>query len=179
MPAGLARGAAAKGEAVARIYAKTERGRREIQTREHRLSAGLRSLLVLVDGVRDEHEIARLATGLGAPDDALAQLARLGLIAPQVADQSGTAPCLTARWGEDPERTAQLAQWMGASVRRHLGLKGFRLQRRIERCRSGPQLEQLWPEIADALGRARDPVFAQRWLEEARTRVLRDELLKA
>ena len=165
---------------MALIYAKTDDGREEIQTRERRLSAVMRSVLLSVDGQRDEVELNLLAQGVRAPADALAQLSALGLIvvvggSPQkVAEQP-----VTAGWGADTERAKLLGEWMVTSVRRHLGLKSYLMQLRIERCHSGLELERLWPEIAAAMGKAKSPAFASRWLDEARERALQAEPLQA
>ena len=165
---------------MALIYAKTEAGREEIQTRERKLSAVMRSVLLSVDGQRDEIELNLLAQGVRAPDDALTQLQGLGLIVVaggtpiKVAEQP-----VTALWGADVERAKALGEWMVTSVRRHLGIKSYLLQLRIERCQSGLELERLWPEIATAMGKAKSAAFAARWLDEARERALQAEPLQA
>ena len=61
-------------------WSKTEAGRNEIQQRTRKLPAGLRSILLLVDGQRSDDELQAMMSGLHAPDDALSQLAADGLI---------------------------------------------------------------------------------------------------
>ncbi|MCD9087951.1 hypothetical protein [Stenotrophomonas sp. SY1] len=158
---------------MALIHAKTAAGRREIEDRGLRLAPGLRSVLLLVDGQRDGHELQQMAQGLRAPDDVLEQLAALGLI--EVVGGSverKPAVPLTTHLGDDPLRYQQLRDWMAESVRKHLGLKGYLIQLKIERSRNAVGLEQLWPEVASALGKAKSPAFANRWLEETRALVL-------
>ena len=65
---------------MAYIHAKTAAGRQEIEDRARRLVPGLRSILLMVDGQRDDNELTAMLPGLRAPDDALAQLAEMGLI---------------------------------------------------------------------------------------------------
>lgn len=157
---------------MALIYAKTAEGRQEIEDRMRKLPVALRSVLLQVNGERDEVELTLLGQGVRAPDDVLAQLLEMGLI--MVAGGSAIrAPAqpITAHWGSDPERLQQLRDWMAASVRKHLGLKGYLLQLKVERCGSAVGLEQLWPEISTALGKAKSPAFATRWLEEVRQQV--------
>lgn len=158
---------------MALIHAKTEAGRQEIEDRSRRLSPALRSVLLMVDGQRDDDELAKVGQGLRAPEDALGQLAELGLIE-VVAGSVPAAPqvMVTAQLGSDPERYRQLHEWMSESVRKHLGLKGYFIQMKIERCESAIGLEQLWPDVASALGKAKSPAFASRWLEETRALVL-------
>ncbi|WP_433853802.1 hypothetical protein [Stenotrophomonas nitritireducens] len=158
---------------MALIHAKTAAGRREIEDRGLRLAPALRSVLLLVDGQRDSRELQQMAQGLRAPEDVLEQLAALGLIE-AVGGSVERAPevPVTTQLGDDPLRCQQLRDWMAESVRRHLGLKGYLIQLKIERSRNAVGLEQLWPEVAAALGRAKSPAFANRWLEETRALVL-------
>ena len=65
---------------MALIHAKTAAGRQEIEDRGLRLAPALRSVLLLVDGQRNGHELQQMAQGLRAPDDVLEQLLALGLI---------------------------------------------------------------------------------------------------
>lgn len=158
---------------MAFIYAKTAAGRREIEDRGLRLAPALRSVLLLVDGQRDEHELSQMAQGLRAPEDVLAQLASLELIE-AVGGSAEIKPALpvTTQLGDDPLRYQQLRDWMAESVRKHLGLRGYLIQLKIERSKTAVALEQLWPELAGALGKAKSPAFATRWLEETRALVL-------
>ena len=133
----------------------------------------LRSVLLLVDGQRDSRELLQMAQGLRAPEDALEQLLALGLIEVVGGNVERAPPVpVTTQLGDDPLRYQQLRDWMAESVRRHLGLKGYLIQLKIERSRNAVGLEQLWPEVAAALGKAKSPAFASRWLEETRALVL-------
>lgn len=158
---------------MAFIYAKTAAGRREIEDRGLRLVPGLRAVLLLVDGQRDERELLQMAQSLRAPEDVLAQLASLELIE-AVSGSAEVKPAVpvTMQLGDDPLRYQQLRDWMAESVRKHLGLKGYLIQLKIERSKTAVGLEQLWPELATALGKAKSPAFATRWLEETRALVL-------
>jgi len=158
---------------MAFIYAKTAAGRREIEDRGLRLVPGLRAVLLLVDGQRDERELLQMAQSLRAPEDVLAQLASLELIE-AVSGSAEVKPAVpvTLQLGDDPLRYQQLRDWMAESVRKHLGLKGYLIQLKIERSKTAVGLEQLWPELATALGKAKSPAFATRWLEETRALVL-------
>ena len=59
---------------------KTDAGKQEIQDRGRKLPASLRSLLLMVDGQRDQAQLRDLMTGLRVPDDALEQLLVMGLV---------------------------------------------------------------------------------------------------
>jgi hypothetical protein len=154
---------------MAYIHAKTAAGRQEIEDRARRLPPGLRSILLMVDGQRDDDELTGMLPGLRAPDDALEQLAQLGLIETIGGAVAPSAPrALTAGREQDPQLYKQLYDWMSESVRRHLGLKGYFMQLKIERCTDAASLEKLWPEMAAAVSRAKSPALANRWMEETR-----------
>lgn len=152
---------------MALLYAKTAAGRQEIEDRGRRLPAGLRSILLMVDGQRDDNELRGLLDGLRAPPDALQQLAALALI--EVVGGSADpvpAPGLTTGREQDPAVYQQLYDAMSEAVRRHLGLKGYFMQLKIERCKDALSLERLCPELLEAVGKARSPALAQRWWQE-------------
>ncbi|MFI8719905.1 hypothetical protein ACIGHF_18720 [Stenotrophomonas sp. NPDC077464] len=154
---------------MAYIHAKTAAGRQEIEDRARRLLPGLRSILLMVDGQRDDNELTAMLPGLRAPDDALAQLQEMGLIEIVGGALAPAAPrALTAGREQDPALYKQLYDWMSESVRRHLGLKGYFMQLKIERCTDAAGLEKLWPEMAAAVSKAKSPALANRWLEETR-----------
>jgi len=67
---------------------------------------------------------------------------------------------------QDPALYQQLYEAMSDAVRRHLGLKGYFMQLKIERCTDALALERLCPELLAAVGKARSPALAQRWWQE-------------
>ena len=154
---------------MAYIHAKTAAGRQEIDDRARRLPAALRSILLMVDGQRDDDALRALLPGLRAPPDALEQLLAQGLIE-KVGGTAAPArsPALTEGRGQDPELYRRLYDLMSESVRRHLGLKGYFMQLKIERCTDAAALEQLLPDLVAAIGKARSTALANRWLEETR-----------
>jgi len=157
---------------MALLHAKTAEGRQEIEDRARRLPAALRSLLLMVDGQRDDDALRALLAGLRAPGDALEQLQQMGLIEVVGGQAAVSAPFrLTAGREQDPLLYQQLREAMCEAVSRHLGLKGYLLQRKIERCGDAAALERLWPEMVTALGKACSPALAERWLAELRRRV--------
>ncbi|OHE89976.1 MAG: hypothetical protein A2213_11930 [Lysobacterales bacterium RIFOXYA1_FULL_68_6] len=157
-------------------WCKTEAGRNEMQQRSRKLPAGLRSILLLVDGQRSDDELQAMMSGLHAPADALAQLAADGLIerrsgaawmlaavtAPRAGEGATAAPMTSA------ERYNLLYSRITDDIRAHIGLKGYFLQLKVERCASADDLEALLPDIATAMTKARDHTFATRWLDEVR-----------
>jgi len=152
---------------MALLHAKTAAGRQEIEDRARRLPAALRSILLMVDGRRDDTELRSLLEGLRAPPDALEQLAAMQLIE-VVGGSADAVPVAGLSNGreQDPALYQQLDEAMSEAVRRHLGLKGYFMQLKIERCTDASALERLCPELLAAVGKARSPALAQRWWQE-------------
>jgi hypothetical protein len=192
------------------LYFKTEAGKREIQDRALRLPAALRSILLMVDGQRDQAQLRELMAGLRAPDDAIEQLVVKGLIqrgdgvasaaapvelpAKAPVQASTAAPVATPSKAPievpAPVSAAALPALPGAinvpaefgnyrrlynfvtdTVNRHLGLKGYFMQLKVERCPDVDALLDLLPEVATALTKAKDHTFASEWLVRARAEV--------
>ena len=149
--------------------AKTEQGRAEIDSRERRLQAGLRSVLLLVDGRRTVAELQALGKRLNAPDDALQQLASLQLI-------SGDAAAATARAANEPMAPAAQANRYGVlyalmteAVRERLGMLGYLFQLKLERATTEGELEALLPELQAALAKRTSMQGAVSTIERIRT----------
>ena len=190
------------------LYFKTEAGKREIQDRALRLPAALRSILLMVDGQRDQAQLRELMAGLRAPDDAIEQLVVKGLIqrgdgvlsAAPVVEAPAEAPAkvvvhapvraqvpvempvqvpatdLPALPGAismpaDFGNYRRLYNFVTDTVNRHLGLKGYFMQLKVERCADVDALLALLPEVATALTKAKDHTFASEWLVRARAEV--------
>lgn len=145
-------------------YVKTDIGRSEVSQRQHKLPPAVRSLLLLIDGQRDVATLRHFALSLHAPGDAIEQLQQLGLIAldsgkgeAAPADPAGPAPTDAAI------RYITLSGLMSEGVRAYLGMRGFMMQLRIERCGSIDDLLALLPDLAAAIGKARSREFGAQW----------------
>lgn len=141
---------------------KTGAGRAEIANRSQKLTPALRSMLLLVDGRRDAAMLRKLGAGLHAPSDALEQLVALGL-AESLTAGTVQEPVAGGTPSEVAMRYTTLSGLMSEAVREHLGLRGFFLQLKIERCNDVAELEALLPDLAEAVGKARGREFARGW----------------
>ena len=140
---------------------KTDSGRDEMRSRALRLAPALRSTLLLVDGRRRVGELRQLAAGLHAPADVLDQLLAMGL----VADAAGIAPVVAGtEVAAEPSRFRLLSELCSEAVRQHLGLRGYFLQLRVERCAGEDDLVALLPHMRDAIAKAKGPRIASQWL---------------
>lgn len=151
------------------LYAKTEAGRNEIQLRSRHVATALRSMLLVVDGHRTAGELRALGAGLHAPADALEQLAALGLIERANAKTAASAPPPS----DVAVRYITLSGLLAEAIREHMGLRGFFMQLKVERCSTLDDLETLLPEITTAVGKARGEKYAQLWEKSVRTAIAR------
>lgn len=153
------------------VPVKTNEGRDEIEHRTRKLPPMLRSILLIVDGERSARHLRELAASLHGPADALEQLEQLGLIASSAAVAATLAPQAPAPraaaapatpLSDSAQRYQALYALMSEAVREHLGLRGYFLQLKIERCASSDELAALLPELSAALAKVRkDDVAAQ------------------
>ena len=145
---------------VSAIPTKTDAGRAEIETRDHGLATGLRSLLLLVDGRRGRDELDAIARRIHAPEDALAQLQAMGLVTDgSVAPAADAGAPLPS--DRDTQRHLILYALMTDATRAHLGLVGgYLTQLKIERADDAAALTALLPTLEAALKKARDVRFA-------------------
>jgi len=151
------------------LYAKTEAGRNEIQLRSRHVATALRSMLLLVDGRRTIGELRGLGAGLHAPADALHQLVELGLIEPANRLASASVPLPS----DVAVRYITLSGLLNEAVREHMGLRGFFMQLKIERCSTIEDLEALLSEITAAIGKAKGAEYASSWQSSVRAATAR------
>jgi hypothetical protein len=144
-------------------FTKTDAGRLEIKTRARKLSPGLRQLLLVIDGQRSSTQLQQVMTGLHSPPDALGQLAALGLI-----EQAGTVAAQDAApapLSETANRYGVLYALMSDAVAEHLGLRGYFMQLKIERCADAAELTALLPDMRASLAKAKGEEFADGWAQ--------------
>ncbi|RDZ27690.1 hypothetical protein [Lysobacter silvisoli] len=154
------------------IPSKTQAGRDEIDRRTRRLAPVLRSLLLVVDGQRDVAQLRAMAASLHGPGDALEQLQALGLvgIGPQAAAPPPQAAAVApGANGDAGSRYSVLYALMSDAVREQLGLRGYFLQLKIERCTTLAELVQVLPELRAAVVKARDAALADELDRRLRT----------
>lgn len=174
------------------IYRKTDAGRDEIRDRGRRLSPPLRTVLLMVDGQRTLAQLREVMAGMKAPADALEALLADGLIeaVPSGFDPAGLMGAIGPRAASRPpsvvlaEAAANAAapvagsaaatdtgsgaylylyERMSEAVRAHLGLRGYFLQLKVERCTDIASLQALLPELRAAVAKAKGESFASDW----------------
>ncbi|WP_338844419.1 hypothetical protein V8J88_12275 [Massilia sp. W12] len=164
------------------IFDKSDKGREEIVTRQHRLAPRLRSLLVLVDGRKNAAEILQQVAGLGLNQASLDELYEAGFIEP-AAGASALPPPLPspslapqaqhiAPPAPKPESAAPegligaeqllaLQSFLSTTIKNTLGLRGFTLQLKAERAASLQDFRELRKTYIDAITKSKGKEMAQ------------------
>lgn len=157
--------------ATVEIYVKTEAGAQELRTRERRLPPRLRTMLLLVDGSRSTALLQRSAQQLGAPEDFLAQLQAMGLIAvqevpakapaaegPAAAREPGpaAAPAGPEARLDEAQRFRAAQKYMNDTVVDAMGIRAFFFTLKLEKCFSRADLSDLLPEWVRLIARGND-----------------------
>lgn len=134
-------------------YRKTRKGMEELLVRRGNLDAALNSVLILVDGERSIAEILRLSRAAHAPADALATLVYGNYI--ERTTPAAQAPAQLSAEAEQDAAFQLLYRGMVDIALNELGLRGIRMQLRIERAVGLQELRALAQPLADAVARVR------------------------
>ena len=142
------------------ILAKTDKGAREIETRENKLDHRLRALLIMVNGKASAGELAKKFEQIGDIGPMLDQLAAQGFVVVQggagAAPAAPAAPAATAArpttgpaagLGDLKRAQAELCM----HLRNVLGPDADGLTAKIEACRSIPELRAFFEGQRDSL----------------------------
>lgn len=148
-------------------FERTPKGQLEISQGTKSLPAKLRTVLFLIDPGKDPAEIERQVALMGAPANALAQLAEGGYIVPV---KAFNAPIATG----DQSIEDQLAQFrvakafMNDTIVDALGIRAFMFTLKLERCATAADLATLLPDYAQALLKKVDREAVRAMVERAR-----------
>ncbi|WP_247308521.1 hypothetical protein [Ralstonia pseudosolanacearum] len=164
---------------TATIYQKTDKGHEEIRTRSHRLDQKHRALLLMVNGEKTCDDILTQLQPLGMQQAEFDALELDGYIRPHVADTPPPpeAPAVTpapapqhapssapptagnsARTpadGHGVEGYQRLYRFYTEAISRHLGLRGYLLEMKIEKAASLAELIALRDTLKAALSKVR------------------------
>jgi hypothetical protein len=144
------------------VFAKTAKGREEIEKRTWRIDSRRRMLLIMVDGA---HSVEDLVAKSASPDDAMTQLQSLwtdGFIEPAdgsvsapppMPSQAAAAPASTVRSLEELQRAASRA------ISNLLGPEGENMALRLERTKT---VEQFMAEAQRTREALKDYVGARK-----------------
>jgi hypothetical protein len=145
------------------IFVKTSAGTEEVKARSRQLPQRLRTMLIMVDGMRTVAQLREAAATLAVPGDFLATLLEQGLIearlsrsaaraaAKAAAAEPATAPMPAEVELTEPERFRAAQKFMNDSVVDALGLRAFFFTLKIEKASTCDDLRGLIPEFTKAI----------------------------
>jgi len=142
------------------IWAKTDAGRTEMQAKALVKERALRSLLLLIDGIKSEEML--LANLVGIEAQHFTQLESMGLIEPAAAPAARSAAARAAAAAQpkvaDPAPSgpldyAHFTQTLTQLISKELGLRGFTLTLAVEKAST---IEELRDVANRALDQIRD-----------------------
>ena len=149
---------------LAQRYDKTDKGREEISQGRKNLRGKLRTVLFLVDGGKDVGAIQQQMAMIGAPADAISQLADQGYIVPL-----GAAAPPPAAVSNDPVKRFRVAKaFMNETIVDARGIRAFGFTLKLERCSTQQDLAALLPDFSEALQKSLDRDAARAMVERAR-----------
>jgi hypothetical protein len=126
------------------------------------LPARLRTVLIMVDGVRTVAQLRVAAAALGAPEDFLltfqqqAWVEVLSAPAPSRVSASEAAPPQS-----NAERFLAAQRYMNDTAVDAMGFRVFFFSLKLEKCFNADDLRALLPEFVKHMAKARGEVFAQ------------------
>jgi len=139
------------------IYVKTDKGSEEVSHRRHNINHRLRTMLIMVDGVRPAHELIDAARRLGLDAGFLEELLRDGFISMK---KSGSAEialdeeAAAAGPGDETEQFLRAQKFMNDMVLDKLGsIRGYGLMVKLQGADKLADLRVLAKEFVDALGK--------------------------
>lgn len=139
---------------------KTAAGRREIDSREHRLSWQQRALLIETNGERSVADLSHVFKTHEATAAALEELRALGLI--EIPEVQVELPRLVAGQGVTSLQQARqlLNDTAVGSVGMFGGLSALRFTLKIERCYSVDELRALFPDYRKLVAKGKGTDYA-------------------
>jgi predicted secreted protein len=157
------------------IFTKTPAGLDEVRTRASGLPQRVRSVLIMVDGVKTVRDLRVAVTRLEAPPETLDSLLDLGMIqlhAPAqvkaATGRSGTDgaalpqrseavddDATTATAGDEIERFRVAKKFMNDTIVDAVGIRSFMFTLKLEKCATLNDLAQLAPEYTRMLEKAK------------------------
>jgi hypothetical protein len=162
------------------IFDKTVKGQEEIATRKHGLPSRLRSLLVLVDGKTTVEALTKKVAGLGLNEESIAELVEQEFIAlhgegvaatpaatasaaPAALPAAAQSPAVpaTAILPEGETQFQALYHFYTTTIKSTLGLRGFTLQLKVERCGNIDDFKALRQTYVDAVLKSKGAEMAR------------------
>lgn len=165
------------------VFKKTDKGMNELLAPAPGIDVRLVSVLILVDGVRDDAEVKRLAQEVNLPVDALEILFHGGFIdrkfkgSAAPVDEKMATPARPVQSNKPPassklEKFNALYAYLVNETKTLLGLRGFIYQLRIERAATLLEMKALIEPIGKAVEKRHGLEVARYFMREGERRAV-------
>lgn len=139
------------------IYVKTDKGSEEVSRRLHNINHRLRTMLIMVDGVRPAHELIEAARRLGLDAGFFEELLREGYISLKKAGSAELPEAeevLALGAGEDADHFLRAQKFMNDLVLDKLGsIRGYGLMVKLQGAGNLGDLRKLADEFLEGLAK--------------------------
>ena len=154
-----------------RRFGRTAKGHEEITQGRKSLKGKLRTVLFLIEAGKSVDDIQRQVLLIGAPADAIAQLAEAGYIAE--IGQPGAPMPESAQTLDDRIASFRVAKaFMNETIVDALGIRAFGFTLRLERCATADDLIAMMPAYTEALLKKLDREATRALVERMRELLL-------
>lgn len=150
------------------VFLKTDLGLNEVTSREHKLPAKLRTMLILIDGQHDEAQLIHDAQSIGAPADFLERLMAMDLIMKRTIstdaanDAIAHLPSPEATIESDEYTRFRVAkEFMNVSIVDAMGIRSFFFTLKLERAGNVADLKELEASFTKAIEKASGSKMAE------------------
>lgn len=147
------------------IYVKTDKGSEEVSHRRHNINHRLRTMLIMVDGVRPAHELIDAARRLGLDAGFLEELLREGYISLKKAGSAElpeAEEALALGATEDADQFLRAQKFMNDLVLDKLGsIRGYGLMVKLQGAGNLADLRKLADEFIEGLKKRITPEEAK------------------
>jgi hypothetical protein len=146
------------------VFFKTAAGAEALKQRSSELPARLRTMLIMVDGVRTVAQLRQAAAALGAPEDFLTVLQQQGWVGLPLAASAGAAQDSVSEAAlpqSNAERFLAAQRYMNDTAVDGMGFRVFFFSLKLEKCFNADDLRALLPEFVKHMTKARGEVFAR------------------
>lgn len=154
-----------------RRFGRTAKGHEEIMQGRKSLKGKLRTVLFLIEAGKNADDIQRQVLLIGAPADAIAQLAEAGYIA-EIGQPGAPLPVNAATLDDRIANFRVAKAFMNETIVDALGIRAFGFTLRLERCATADDLVALMPAYTETLLKKLDREATRALVERMRELLL-------
>jgi hypothetical protein len=152
------------------VYAKTDKGRDEIQSRQYKLASAHRMLLIMIDGKTKAGDILKQTAQTGVSTETMDELLAQGFIALQRSAPAPSAaqPAAAAQSDEGANRFPEARKFMNDTVVNAAGLKSFMITLKLEKAETLQDLRDIFHDYRTLIEKGSGKTEAESIIKRAK-----------